>query len=281
MIHTAKQLKDKVRNFSKGDNNIAKTLIRIFIMERFLERVTLSDYRNNFILKGGMLVASIVGLDMRATMDIDTTVKALPLNEKDARRIIDEICSTRIEDGVSFHITSTKEIMEDFDYPRVRMTLEATLERIRQTIKIDISTDDVITPQAIEYDYKLMFEDSTISLLSYNIETLLAEKVQTILARGIANTRLRDFYDVYEVMRCKEKDVDTVILKEAFAATCNKRNTVFTVEEIEGILTMIISDFKLKEMWERFKNANHFVGNLDWEKVVTYDVELIKKINMV
>lgn len=171
MIRTAKQLKDKVRNVSNGDNDIAKTLIRNYFMERFLERVTLSNYRDNFILKGGMLVASIVGVNMRATMDIDTTVRALPLNERDASIIIGEICNTQIDDGVNFHVTSVRQIMEGFDYPGIRMMIGATLERMRQTIKVDISTGDVITPTAIEYTYQLMFEDRFISLLSYNLET--------------------------------------------------------------------------------------------------------------
>ena len=145
-------------------------------------------------MKGGMLVASIVGVDMRATMDIDTTVKALPLNEKDARAIIERIGELQLEDGVNFRITSVKEIMEEFDYPGIRMMIEANLERMRQPFKIDISTDDAITPGAVEYKYKLMFEDRSISVLSYNLETLLAEKMQTILARGLANTRMRDFF---------------------------------------------------------------------------------------
>ena len=198
MIHTAKQLKDKVKNMSGGNSEVAQALIRTYFMERFLERVSVSEYRNNFILKGGMLVASIVGVDMRATMDIDTTVKALPLNEKDARAIIERIGELQLEDGVNFKITSVKEIMEEFDYPGIRMMIEANLERMRQPFKIDISTDDAITPGAVEYKYKLMFEDRSISVLSYNLETLLAEKMQTILARGLANTRMRDFYDVYE-----------------------------------------------------------------------------------
>ncbi|MDD2970786.1 MAG: nucleotidyl transferase AbiEii/AbiGii toxin family protein [Lachnospiraceae bacterium] len=175
MIHTAKQLKDKVRNISKGDNDVAKMMIRNFVMERFLGRVSLSSYKDNFILKGGMLVASLVGVNMRATMDIDTTVKALPLNE-DARRIITEICNIQMDDGITFRITSIKGIMTDFEYPGIRMMIEAILERMLQAIKIDISTDDVITPRAVEYEYKLMFEDRTIPLLTYNLETLLAEK---------------------------------------------------------------------------------------------------------
>lgn len=268
MIHTSKQLKDKVRNISKGDNNIARALIRNFIMERFLERVSVSDYCNNFILKGGMLVASIIGVDMRATIDIDATVKSLPVNANDAQRIISEICAVPLEDGVNFRITSVSDIMTDFEYPGVRMILEATLERMRQVIKIDISTDDVITPSAVEYEYKLMFEDRTISILTYNVETLLAEKIQTILARGIANTRLRDFYDVYEIVKICAAEVDKELLLKAFCATCKKRETVFSKEEISETLTMIEKDAGMAHMWEQFRKKNFFVGDLEWNNVV-------------
>ena len=220
MIHTAKQLKDKVKNLSDGRSEVAQSLIRYYFMERFLERVSVSEHRNNFILNGGMLVASIIGVDMRATMDIDTTVKELSLNEQDFRKIIEKICAIQIEDGVTFKITSVKKIMEEFDYPGIRMMIEANLDRLRQPFKIDISTDDVITPDAIEFKYKLMFEDRTISVLSYNLETLLAEKMQTILARGLANTRMRDFYDIYEIMNSKAEEVNLDVLKYAFEATC-------------------------------------------------------------
>ncbi|MDE6063525.1 MAG: nucleotidyl transferase AbiEii/AbiGii toxin family protein [Lachnospiraceae bacterium] len=268
MIHTSKQLKDKVRNISKGDNNIAKALIRNFIMERFLERVSVSDYRNNIILKGGMLVAAIVGIDMRATMDIDATVKSLPVNADDAQRIASEICAIPLEDGVSFRIASVSDIMMDFEYSGIRMMLEATLERMRQVIKIDISTDDVITPSAVEYEYKLMFEDRTIPLLTYNVETLLAEKIQAILVRGIANTRLRDFYDVYEVMKICVGRVDNSILLQAFRATCKKRETIFSKEEMSEILTMIEEDAGMAGMWEQFRKRNYFVGDLEWKEVL-------------
>jgi len=268
MIRTSKQLKDKVRNISKGNNEVAKALIRIFMMERFLERVSLSKYKNNFILKGGMLVASIVGVDMRATMDIDTTVKALPLNETDAERIITEICEIPLEDGVSFKITSVNSIMTDFEYPGIRMMLEATLDRMHQPIKLDISTDDVITPAAVEYEYKLMFEDRAISLLSYNKETLLAEKMQTIVARGLANTRMRDFYDVCGISRLDTEKVDYRLLAEAFRATCKKRETVFSKSEIEDTLLKIKNDEPLAEMWEQFRKKNFFVGDLQWKDVL-------------
>lgn len=268
MIHTSKQLKDKVRNISKGNNDVAKALIRTFMMERFLERVSLSKYRNNFILKGGMLVASIVGVDMRATMDIDTTVKSLPLNENDAEIIISEICAIHLEDGVTFSITSVTNIMTDFEYPGIRMMLEATLDRMRQSIKLDISTDDVITPSAVEYEYKLMLEDRTISLLTYNTETLLAEKIQTIFARGIANTRMRDFYDVYGIVKLNAEKIDRDVLMEAFHATCEKRETIFTKTEITDTLAKIKENEAMAQMWEQFRKKNFFVGDLQWDEVI-------------
>ena len=277
MIRTAKQLKDKVRNLSGGDNERAKMLIRCFMMERFLERLALSKYRENFILKGGMLVSSMVGVDMRSTMDIDTTVKALPLNERDAERIIREICEIPTEDGISFEIISVKRIMEDFDYPGIRMMLEARLERMRQSVKIDISTDDAITPSAAEYAYKLMFEDRTISLAAYNTETLLAEKIQTILTRGTANTRLRDFYDVYELTEKYGKDIDAPIMRQAFAATCKKRETPYEREEAEKILSAVRADEEMAAMWKRYSEKNYYVQDLTWERAAESVAEALKR----
>lgn len=278
MIHTSKQLKDKVKNISKGDNEVAKTLLRNFMMERFLERVSVSKYQNNFILKGGMLVASIIGVNLRATMDIDTTVKALPLNQEDARNIIEEICSIPLEDNVTFKIISVKEIMEEFDYPGIRMMLEATLDHMRQPIKIDISMDDVITPRAIQYEYKLMFEDRSISVLTYNIETLLAEKMQTILVRGIANTRMRDFYDVYEILKVNSVQVDEEVLKRAFEATCVKRNTILNKIIIKNVLVDIGKDVGLQELWGRFRDKYYFVQDLEWDGVCTFVVNEIETL---
>ena len=199
MIKTAAQLKAKVRNLSGGDSRKAQTLIRNYIMERFLERISLSPYRNNFILKGGMLVAAVVGLDTRATMDIDTTVKSLNLSKENAIKIVQDIIAVDIPDGVQFRITKVTDIMEEHDYPGIRFMLVASLDTMLQAIKIDISTGDVITPGAVEYSYNLMFEERAISLWTYNLETLLAEKLETIMARGIANTRMRDFYDIHVI----------------------------------------------------------------------------------
>lgn len=269
MIRTSKQLKDKVKNISNGSNNVAQAMIRIFVMERFLERVSISEYRNSFILKGGMLVASLVGIDLRSTMDIDTTVTALPLNEEAAREIIQKIMDIPIDDGISFQITSCKEIMSDFDYPGIRLMIEARLDRLRQSIKIDISTDDVITPRAVGYNYKLMFEERTISIMSYNLETLMAEKLQTILVRDIANTRMRDFYDIYFLSKEKEEELKTGnLLRKAFFATCEKRGTVYQNEDIHKIYERIFHDEAIKERWELFRKDNYFVGEMEWDDVI-------------
>lgn len=267
MIHTSKQLKDKVRNISRGDNQTAQMLIRSFIMERFLERISRSPYRENFILKGGMLVASLVGINARATMDIDSTVKALPLNEADAVRIIGEIIGIQIEDGTSFEIIKATEIMSDFEYPGIRIVLEARLDRLKQRIKVDLSTDDVITPAALRYSYRLMFEDRDIELMAYTPETILAEKIQTILARGITTTRMRDYYDVYEIVTGNKVSIDKKVLDEAFAATCTKRKTTFSTEQIERILDEISVDEELLKLWELYKNDNFYVGNIEWNTV--------------
>jgi len=266
MIRTSTQLKAKIRNLSAGDSRKAQTLIRNYIMERFLERVALSRYRNNFILKGGMLVAAVVGLETRATMDIDTTVKSLKLDMENATEIIKEIIATEVADGVNFRITRVTDIMEEHDYPGIRFMLEASLDNLCQAIKIDISTGDIITPSAVEFSYHLMFEDRSISLLTYNLETLLAEKMETIMSRGLANTRMRDFYDIHVIS--SQRFFDQEVLKNAFYATSEKRETVGQISDFIDILSSIESDEVMKSQWENFKNDSFFVGELSWPEVM-------------
>ena len=266
MIHTSMQLKAKVRNLAQGDSTKSQTLIRNFIMERFLERVSLSEYKDNFVLKGGMLVAAVVGLDTRATMDIDTTIRAMSFSQEEATKIVEEILTVEIEDGVSFGITKVTDIMEEHDYPGIRFMLEAKLDRLKQAIKIDISIGDIITPDAVEYDYKLMFEDRTIPLWSYNLETLLAEKLETIMARGTANTRMRDFYDI-QVLSAQE-EIDGAVLKEAFLATSNKRGSQNMLENLDVILQTVAEDETMQRLWKNYAHDSFYVGDLAWEDVM-------------
>ena len=266
MIRTARQLKAKIRNLSGGDSTKAQILIRNYIMERFLERIALSVYRNNFILKGGMLVSAVVGLDTRATMDIDTTVKSLKLSKERAVKIVEDIIAVEIPDGVQFTITKVTDIMEEHDYPGIRFMLAAALDNLRQAIKIDISTGDVITPGAVEYSYHLMFEEREISLWTYNLETLLAEKLETIMARGTANTRMRDFYDIYVISR--QEPYDSTILKSAFLATSSKRNTAVQIPDFKSILSAIESEDIMKRQWENFRKESFFIRELSWAEVM-------------
>ena len=266
MIKAATQLKAKVRNLSGGDSQKAQTLIRNFMMERFLERIALSQYRNSFILKGGMLVAAIVGLDTRATMDIDTTVKSLTLSKDNIIKIVEDIIAVEIPDGVQFRIAKVTDIMEEHDYPGIRVMLEATLDKLRQAVKIDISTGDIITPGAVEYSYSLMFEDRSISMWTYNLETLLAEKLETIMARGTANTRMRDFYDIYTISR--QEGFNKEVLKSAFLATSTKRNTTRQIPDIKNIIAKVASDDTMASQWENFRKESFFVGELSWNDVI-------------
>jgi predicted nucleotidyltransferase component of viral defense system len=276
MIKTSKQLKDKVKNFSGSDSTKAQTLIRNFIMERFLERISLSSYQNNFVLKGGMLVAAVMGLDMRATMDIDTTVQSFPLTEKTAGKMIEDIIAIEVPDGVEFRITKISDIMEGHDYPGIRFMLEATLDRMHQPIKVDISTGDIITPNAVKFSYKLMFEERYISLWTYNIETLLAEKLETIMARGTANTRMRDFYDIHIISR--QEDVDADILKKAFVSTSKKRNTLELIDKFPEILESVERNSTMQRDWENYRNDSFYVGNLLWTEVMLSVKKLARKI---
>ena len=208
MIKTATQVKALIRNKSAGDSDKAQILLRIYMMERLLERISVSEYHGNFVLKGGMLVSSLVGVDMRTTMDIDTTVRALPLTEEKAREFLEKIMAIDLEDGVSFRITKTEDIMEGHQYEGIRFFIEGTIDKLRQTIKIDISTGDAITPGAVEYELPLILEKRKIGLWAYNIETLLAEKLETVMTRAEANTRMRDFYDIYVLTRQENIEIN-------------------------------------------------------------------------
>lgn len=266
MIKTSTQLKAKVRNLSGSDTRKAQTLIRNYIMERFLERIALSQYRNNFVLKGGMLVAAVVGLPSRATMDIDATVKSLRLTGTNAAKMVEDIIAVRIPDGLQFRITKITDIIEEHDYPGIRVMLEASLDTMRQTIKVDISTGDIITPDVVEYSYNLMFEERAISLWTYNLETLLAEKLETIMTRGTANTRMRDFYDIHILYY--QAAFDMTVLKKAFLATSEKRHTSSQIPDFMNVLHTIESDDHMKTQWERFKENSFYVGEISWAEVM-------------
>ncbi|MDO4296718.1 MAG: nucleotidyl transferase AbiEii/AbiGii toxin family protein [bacterium] len=235
MIKTSKQLKDLIRNIAKGDSGKSQLLIRNYAMERFLERVVLSKYKDNFILKCGMLVSAMVGLNNRATMDIDTTIRNFPLDCEHIKRIVEEIVAIPIDDNIRFEIKDVSNIMDEAEYGGVRLSLNAFLDTTKIPLKLDISTGDIVTPSEITYHYKLMFEQRYISLWAYTLETVLAEKIETVLVRTIFNTRLRDFYDLY-ILQHAGMEIDTKTLTTALMATCRKRNSEKVLPEYHYIL---------------------------------------------
>jgi predicted nucleotidyltransferase component of viral defense system len=268
MIHTSRQLKALVRNLAKGDSIKAQIIIRNYVMERFLERLSLSPYRDNLILKGGMLVAAMVGLDNRSTMDVDATIKDLPLSEENARKIVKEIISVQIEDGMAFEIKSVAMIMDEADYPGIRVMLDTTLETMHTPLKIDFSTGDVITPREVSYSFRLLFEERTISILAYNLETVLAEKLETLLSRGIANTRMRDFYDIFALESTQSHNIDHAVLRSAFANTSEKRGSTAVVSNIGLILDEVESSMNLAALWKNYQRKFEYASGIDWPNVM-------------
>lgn len=268
MIKTSRQLKDKVRNMARGDSAKAQLLIRNYGMERFLERVSLSEHRDNFILKGGMLVSAMVGLENRATMDIDTSIRNMPLDTIAAKAMVEEIVAVPVDDNIRFEINDFGTIMDDAEYSGVRISLNAFLDATRIPLKIDISTGDAITPAAVNYQYKLMFEERYITLWAYNLETVLAEKIETVLSRSVLNTRLRDFYDLY-VLQDTGLEIDKATLAAALTATARKRGSEQALALYERTLDEIRISPLMREQWERYQGKNNYAAGIVWDDVIS------------
>jgi predicted nucleotidyltransferase component of viral defense system len=268
MALTADQVKGRIKNLAKQNGADARALIRIYMMERFLERVSVSKYADNFIIKGGILVTSMVGIAMRSTMDIDTSLRNLNLSGEDACLIVNEIASIDLGDDSSFRIKEVSGIMDEMEYPGIRITVDALMGKMITPIKIDISTGDSITPKAIEYSYKLMLEDRSINLWSYNLETILAEKLQTVLVRGVLNTRMRDFYDIHTLLMGYSEQIDNGILKQAFITTCEKRGSLQLRIQGAEIIREIAENEELKSLWSSYQRKYVYAADITYQAVI-------------
>ena len=270
MITTARQLKDLIRNMSKKKSADAQILMRNYMMERFLERISLSEYKDQFILKGGMLVAAMVGLDARATMDLDATIKGTNVNVADVEMIISRIISIPLDDGVSFRIKRISEIMEEADYPGVRVSMETKFDGVITPLKIDISTGDVITPKEIKYNFNFMLEDRTIQLWAYNLETVLAEKLETVVRRNVTNTRMRDFYDIYILQKLHGDQLKKEVLWNALVATARKRGTLKQIEseDIRKIFDEVESSPVMEKLWKTYQKNYSYAADIPWHIVM-------------
>ena len=268
MITTARQLKDLIRSLSKKKSADAQILMRNYMIERFLERISLSDYKDRFILKGGMLVAAMVGLDARSTMDLDATVKGANVSVEDVENIISSILSVPMEDGVEFQVKRLLEIMEEAEYPGVRVSMETTFDGVRTPLKIDISTGDVITPREVRYSFKLMLEDRSIEVWAYNLETVLAEKLETVISRNVTNTRMRDFYDIHILKQLHGESLSASVLRDAFAATATKRGTLEQMKDAAAVFDEVEESPVMAKLWQSYQKNYSYAADLSWHTVM-------------
>ncbi len=268
MIKTAKQLKDLIRNLSKKKSADAQILMRNYMMERFLERISLSEYRDKFILKGGMLVAAMVGLDARSTMDLDATVKGVNVNVDDVADLIAGIVSVPIDDGVTFRVNKASEIMDEAEYPGIRVSMTAVFDGVLTPLKIDISTGDAITPREVRYSFKLMLEDRSIDIWAYTLETVLAEKLETIITRATTNTRMRDFYDIYILEQLHGNTLNAQILHDALLATACKRETEDHLSEAKEIFAEVEDSPVMQQLWTAYRKKFSYAADLEWNIVM-------------
>ena len=262
------QIKGRIKNIAKSNKADARILIRIYMMERFLERIANSVYAENFILKGGILITSLVGVSMRSTMDIDTSIRGFTLSQEEVLRIVKEISEIDLEDGVTFSVKSVSGIMDEMDYPGIRLALDACMDVMVTPIKIDISTGDVITPEAVKYDYRLMLEERSIRVWSYNLETILAEKLQTVISRGVLNTRMRDYYDIYTLMLRYTNEINQDILRQAFDATCIKRGTTDLTSRGAQIFDTVINDKEMRGLWSAYQKKYSYAKEISFEAAI-------------
>ena len=263
----AMSLKAKIRNIAKQKNLPAQVILQNYMFERLLVRLSASDYKEKFVLKGGMLVAAIVGLDNRATMDLDTTLKNLPLTPEAIRSALEQICSAPFDDGVAFEIGTISPIREDDIYGGYRVMLNAKFDTLLTPLSIDVSTGDAITPHAVQYRFSEIFDDEkSYELWAYNIETVMAEKVETILRRGVFNTRPRDFYDAY-ILTTTQK-FDESVFAEALSATANHRGTTQQIADVSAILYNIEESQELKTMWDKYRKQFAYAQDITYEQIM-------------
>ena len=270
----AMQLKAKINNKAKELNISPQLMLQNYLMECFLERLSKSDYANKFIIKGGILISSLVGLSNRTTMDIDATVRNIPLNDIEITKIISYLCSTQNDDDWIFSINRVEPIREDDEYQGLRIFIFADYEQIHNTFTIDITTGDSIYPQAILHSFPKIFEEKQISLFSYPLENILAEKLETILSRNITTTRPRDFYDIYIL---SAKSINYPNLKTSLEKTCEHRYSQKVLTQISGIINLIKNSDNLKTQWKNYAKKMPYAAKIDFEQTVEKIEELLIK----
>ena len=278
-MKNAMQLKATIKNMAKEKNISAQLVMQNFMLERMLERISVSKYQSNFILKGGFLIAAMVGLDTRATMDMDATIKGLPVNEKTVRDMFEEICQIQLNDDVTFSFQSIRKIREGDEYMGYRVHLTANYLPMAVPLKLDITTGDKITPREVKYSFKLLLEDRSISVLAYNLETVLAEKLETVISRGNQNTRPRDYYDVYILKRLQFGNINIETLRQAIAATSKKRGSYDVLSDYKNIMTTVKNSLVMQEQWKAYQRNFEYATDVNFEDACDTVVQIMDEIS--
>ena len=266
-MKNAMQIKAVIKNIAKDKHISAQLVMQNFMLERLLERISVSKYQQNFILKGGFLIAAMVGLDTRATMDMDATIKGWPVNEESIKKMFLDICGIDLQDDVTFGFKKIGEIREGDEYTGYRVSLFANYPPMVVPLKLDITTGDKITPREVEYRFKLLLEDREISVIAYNLETVMAEKLETVISRGNQNTRPRDYYDVYILAKLQYKNIETEFLKAALGATSKKRGSTEVLKDYKNIISVVRNSDVMKKQWKTYQKDFEYAADISFDEV--------------
>ena len=279
-MKTPEQLKGAIRSMAAKKNLRAQEVLQMFLFERIIDRLAASSFRDNFILKGGLLISSMIGIGERTTMDMDTTVRGIQMEEDEIVSAVKEIIAMDVGDGISFEFQKIEPIREDDAYNNFRVHLRAKYGKIDSPMKIDITTGDIITPAAIRYDFPFVFEEKTVSVMAYTLETVLAEKYETIIRRNIGTTRARDFYDLHTLYRSRKDVVQMDVLRAAVIHTAEKRDSIDDIRDWRDILKDIREEPQLYLLWDNYAADNKYIGDLKFNEVLDTVDEIAKILDL-
>lgn len=278
-MRTPEQLKGAIRNLAKKKGIHAQEVLQIFMFERIIERLSVSSYKDRFILKGGLLISAILGVEERTTMDMDTTVKGLPMDEQSIRKAISEILDQPVNDGVEFQLLDLTHIREDDEYENFRASIQAIYGKMKIPMKIDITTGDEITPKEIQFSYPFLFDDRRVIVKAYTQETILAEKYETIIRRNVGNTRARDFYDLHLLYRLYRENADWNLLKQAVLATAKKRESLSVMQDTKRILSALRESTFVQDLWKRYQVQNLYAREITYPAIMETVNEFTEKMD--
>ena len=268
MIKNRNSLKAKASNLAIQTNIPNKYIIQNFMFEALLKRISKSKYKDKFIIKGGLLLSSIFGVNLRSTMDLDTTIKGIPLDRKIIIKVINEIISIDVEDNVKLNIENIKDIREEDLYSGFEVNLKAEFDGLKTNLMIDITTGDVITYEEIEFKYSTLFDNEIINIMTYNYETIIAEKFESIISRNIDNTRMKDYYDLYMFVHLKWNVINKQTLRKAIINTSKNRETLDYIDNSSKYIELISNDLRLKSLWNSYQNNYEYAKNILFEDTI-------------